>query len=714
MDNLESLKRILDRERKARKQAEQIIEQKSRELFTVNTQLKNLNDSLEDLVSSRTTELNKKIEELNNSNKYKSEFLANMSHELRTPLNSILILARMLKDNRENNLTSKQVEYASVVLHSGQDLLTLINDILDLAKIEAGRSELNYKDVSIVDIKQNLFKMFEGISKEKNIDFNIRLSPALPGFIKTDKTKLLQVLRNLLSNSFKFTDPQGDISLDISIYKKWLIYSVKDSGIGIEKEKLEMIFEAFQQADGSTSRKYGGTGLGLSISRELIQLMNGHIVVESDLGVGTTFQISVPLDPSTVTSEILHTDNSIPILKTDIYNKIDTIQKGADSEKRENLPLLIIEDDTRFLKILQDYAEEKGIKTKVATQGDTGLYFAKKFKPMAILLDIQLPIMSGWEVLKELKNDPELSHIPVHIFSIIDKPNLGITMGAESYNIKPINIADLENTFKTILQKKSRIKRECMILGKDSKVFPRFYQALQSYFSNVRFASNYTIAVELAREKDFGTIIMLNNDLEGMNFNAFIQILDKIHNEKSKKIKIYVPNKYRLQSDYTNHQFLKIISDEKKLMEDFKIELTEPETVEATLSNINDLTFLYGCKILLVEDEIRNVFVLDSLLEPNGVQLTVANNGQEALNELKKDKNFDIILMDVMMPIMNGYEAIKHIRSNPETSHLKIIAVTAKAMKGDKEKCIEAGADAYLSKPIEIEDLYAKMKKMIV
>lgn len=702
MDNLEALKRILKREREARKEAEKIIEEKSRELFVVNNQLKELNASLEDQVADRTIELKRKVDELHDANKYKSEFLANMSHELRTPLNSILILAKMLKDNKENNFTPKQIEYANVIHGSGHDLLSLINDILDLAKIEAGRVEINLDEVSILEIRKDLETMFDGLSKEKDIDFNISISNDLPAVIEADKVKLLQILRNLLSNAFKFTEKEGNVDLFIEKEDDSLLLKVRDNGIGIDKDKLSLVFEAFQQADGSTSRRFGGTGLGLSICKELTHLMNGQISLESEKGVGSEFQVRLPLQTVSKRSEPSKESN-------------DALEGLIpDSKNNSSSPILIIEDDPRFVKILQDFAKDKGFESVVATQGDTGLFFAKKFNPVAILLDIQLPVMSGWQVLKELKSDMELSTIPVHIFSIVDKPKLGLEMGAETYSIKPINLQDLEDTFDRILLQNGNARNECMILGKDSKLFPTFYQTFQNHFHNVRFSSNYDVALDIIKENHFSAIMIVDNDLDGIGFDEFARELDKIYQSKKNVLKIYMPPKRsEVIGELSKRSHLDFILDEQIFEDDFGINLHDHKELVDASEEVVTTDFLKGCKVLLVEDEMRNVFVMDSILEPYGALITVANNGKECLEILEGSTDFDIILMDIMMPIMNGFEAIEAIRKNPITAEMKIIAVTAKAMIGDAEKCLEAGANAYVSKPIDIDVLYATMNKLI-
>lgn len=709
MENIETLKRILKREREARKQAEAIIEDKSRELFLVNKQLKDLNASLEDQVLARTLELKKKIEELKNANKYKSEFLANMSHELRTPLNSILILARILKDNKENNFTPKQVEYSSVIFNSGHDLLSLINDILDLAKIEAGRVELTVDMVSILEIKKDIEMMFDGLSREKEVNFSIEISQDFPAFIETDKIKVLQILRNLLSNAFKFTTAQGQITLKIESQDGFISMEVQDTGIGIDKEKLDLVFEAFQQADGSTSRKFGGTGLGLSICKELVALLGGTIAVESELNKGSIFQIRLPLDINNK-NQLSFDDQLFDVDEKNL--KLGDLRPNKKEES--NQPILIIEDDQRFVKILQDFASEKGFESVVASQGDTGLFFAKKFNPIAILLDIQLPVMSGWQVLKELKADPELCTIPVHIFSVVDKSKLGITMGAESYNIKPINLQNLEDTFDKILNKNTVSEQECMILGKDSKLFPSLYQAFQNHFFNVRFASDYKMALDIIKDNNFGAILIVDNDLNGMPFDDFAHALHVLYKNKTAPLKIYMPpKKSPVIVELQNENHLDFIFDEQILKSEYGIEISTESEEDKKESKKISTQFLDGLKVLLVEDEMRNVFVMDSILEPYGAKITIANNGQESLDQLKLDTDYDIVLMDIMMPVMNGFEAIGHIRENPETKDLKIIAVTAKAMMGDAEKCIAAGADAYVSKPIDIDLLYQTMERLI-
>ncbi len=711
MDNLETLKRILKREREARKQAETIIEEKSRELFYLNQQLKDLNTSLEKQVADRTVELKRKVEELKDSNRYKSEFLANMSHELRTPLNSILLLARILRDNKENNFTPKQIEYAKVIFNSGTDLLSLINDILDLAKIEAGRVDLILEDVSVLEIKSDLQQMFKGLSEEKNINFNIELESDFPAFFQTDRTKLLQVVRNLLSNAFKFTHNGGNIFLKFFKEENQIKIVVEDDGIGIEKEKLDLVFEAFQQADGSTSRKYGGTGLGLSICKELIALMNGTIHVESEVGKGSVFTIHIPF-----VSDLTDVGIKLPLEDKDMNSVLSVKEKIYQGQERKvnNQPLLIIEDDERFVKILKDFSVEKGLSVVVASQGDTGLYFAKKFQPISILLDIQLPVMSGWEVLKELKSDPETADIPVHIFSVVDKEKLGLSLGAESYKVKPININDLESTFEKIIDLKDQSKKECLILAKDSTIFPQYYQALQNHYSNVRFSSEYSNALFLLRENNFGTLVLLEDDLQEPAFSEFMDAIHLLCTENNQSLKIYLPNDaLSAVKEKMEKGPLDIIIGNQALEKDYGISHLNVKQKSNGKEKGDPSEFLQGKEILLVEDEMRNVFALDSVLEPYGAKIQVANNGQEALDCLKENHKYDIVLMDIMMPVMDGYEAMAHIRNHPDWKKLKIIAVTAKAMKGDAEKCLEAGANAYVSKPIDVDELYKTMYELL-
>ncbi len=748
MESVEAIKRILKRERASRKNAELIIEEKSRELFALNEQLKSINESLEEQVADRTKELEhqnrlvkdkneelqklhnqlqNKLKELKEANKYKSEFLANMSHELRTPLNSILILARMLSENKMNNLTNKQVEYANIIQGSGQDLLSLINEILDLAKIEAGQVNIVLEEIPLFDIKMSLMDGFFEIAREHKIDLTIDIEDGLPNSIYSDKMKLMQILRNLLSNAFKFTEANGKVRVNINRLlpdaqrkctkkkaKDCIQFSVIDSGIGIPKEKLSLIFEAFQQADGSTSRKYGGTGLGLSICRELTTLLGGGISVASEVNKGSTFSFMLPFHLESAMEEPEEMMGS------------DVVEEKNDTEitdDRYNLQpsdfvLLIIEDDVRFAKILKDFAHSKGFKTILTTRGDHGLKLTKKYLPTAVFLDIQLPFVDGWTVLKELKSNEDTAAIPVHIFSVVDKIQEGMDLGAVTYNIKPTKIEDLEKAF-SLIKDHPFAETQCLLVCGASEEFPWYYQKLQSSFSNILYCENIPNAITTLRIERFQQIVIAN---KGLNVNLIPKLLDTVNEIETltKKVNVSLISAHeddfiQAKKNYPNLNFIKgTDNDLPPLQLQETPEPTVPKNQVSPKQKQDELKHKLKDKvILIVDDEMRNVFALDSLLEHYETQILIATNGKEALEKLQENPTVDLILMDIMMPILNGYEAIKAIRKMEAYQDLPILALTAKAMKGDRAKCIAVGASDYISKPINVDTFFSVLNQLL-
>ncbi len=590
-----------------------------------------------------------KAEELELSNKYKAEFLANMSHELRTPLNSILILSNLLMENPENKLTEKQVSYANIIQRSGKDLLKLINDILDLAKLESRKIQLEPAEFDLKSMLADIRSLFEEMATGKSIDFKTNLTENTPELCYSDRTRIEQVVKNLLSNAFKFTPKDG--SVEFNIYKLnehvnfrnstlktedgVICMEVKDSGIGIPKDKLNLIFEAFQQADGSTSRKYGGTGLGLSISRELALILGGELQVESVTGEGSTFRLYLPFRIPEQISDISpdeligdHTVNDISLnsnqkvvlplvslnghstngLTTNGLNGSDLHSGrnlyGIDQHSHDNT-ILIIEDDEIFAEVLKDCTIRNGFKTIIATDGQTGLEMARKHNPSAILLDIGLPVMDGWTVMQNLKSDGDLEHIPVHIISGGEFRQKSLDYGAVEFHQKPLTVQQLDEVCHRLLEKQLDETR-------------LFLSALGN----------------------------------GSYQNNGVPIKDNA-----------IP-----------HQSLK------------------------------------GRKILLVDDDMRNIFALSHFLEKHELNLVVANDGQEALNRLDENPDIDLVLMDIMMPEMDGYEATRRIRQEKIHSTLPVIALTANAMKGDREKCLAAGASDYISKPVNTDQLISMMR----
>ncbi len=729
--NLDALKRILERERKSRKAAEAILEEKSRELYHLNESLKTLNESLESKVEERTREIQNKndqllstqealelkVAELRAASKFKSEFMANMSHELRTPLNSILILSQMLGKNKSNNLTDKQIEYSKVIYDSGSDLLTLINDILDLAKIEAGKIQLQIEEVKISNIKDSILSLFNGVAQEKNIRFNVKIEDGLESQMKTDSVRLQQVLRNFLSNAFKFTESGGNVNLNIrkpvldknklskiSKYKEGVVeFAVTDSGIGIESEKLNLIFEAFQQADGSTSRRYGGTGLGLSISLELATLLGGMIQVESKVGEGSTFSLFLPVEYSEqealeireaeisrLQANSLATDG-----KEDLVN-LPEIEDDKNILEEGDRPVLIIEDDFRFAGFLRDYAREMGMKAIVAHQGDKGIDYVSKYNPSVILLDIQLPVVDGWDVLRTIKADAKTADIPVHVFSIMDNKAKGRKLGAISYHLKPIRQPELETVFKTI--KKEADLAQCLVIGSNQEL-PEFQNIIDKHFSYVNQVPQAGKAIDYIKNADSKVIIVADLPFPDMPLVEFLdQVMESGKNQTNKIIFFSSEElSFEEQNKIAEFSNIKFYNNENSLNEGLKNLLQKTSEAEQAASRFS------GTQILIVDDEMRNIFAVESVLEEYGPNLFTASNGQEALDVLENISNIDIVLMDIMMPVMDGLEAMRKIREQERFADLPIIALTAKAMKGDRIACMEAGATEYLTKPIDVD-----------
>ncbi len=748
MEAIESLKQILKRERNARKVAEQIIEdksrelyltnqqleeqaaelrKKSRELFVLNEQLKSLNGSLEEQVASRTIALQEKIVELKNSNRYKSEFLANMSHELRTPLNSILVLANILGENMGNNLTEKQVEHANIIQSSGKDLLTLINNILDLAKIEAGKTDLLEEEIPVADIKTNLLDVFYELSRKKEITLSVLITENVPSKIFTDKQKLLQILRNFLSNAFKFTEAGGRVQVIIDLINKntehgpELKFSVSDNGIGIEPDMQELIFNAFQQADGSISRKYGGTGLGLSICRELATMFNGKITLKSEFGSGSTFDFICPLkqkkeagalvvDMGKCESGFLH------ILQQNKYNIVDD---RSNISRGEHL-VLILEDDNRFAQILKKFSEERGFKTILLDNGQHGFAFARKYQPVAILVDTLLPEVDGWSVLKSLKSSRLTCSIPVHIFSFEDKVEKSKNFKGKFFSIKPVDLMMLERTFNSI-QEISPVPKQCLMIGKNYDDFFLYYGKIHFGFSNVKFANDADGVLGLLGKEAFEILFLMDAEIEGMDMLSFLNRLHNLMKTQGKSVELFcfVYNNEIANSASRFHNVIFVDSNglEKKygiiLPERAGGNVSERSTKPAVAKRQLRATKLNSKKFLVVDDDSRNIFVLNCLLDPYNVSVIMANNGQEALERLEEYPAIDIVLMDIMMPVMDGYEAIKRIRETKRKEDLPIVALTAKAMRGDRKEALAVGANAYLTKPIDVDEFFGVVMELL-
>lgn len=676
--------------------------------------------------------IHEKAEQVEQTSKYKSEFLANMSHELRTPLNSILILAKLLADNKGENLNDKQIEYAKVIHKSGNDLLNLINDILDLSKIEAGKLDLTLEDISTDEIADDINGLFKEVANSKKIEFIIDISPEVPDTIKTDKIRLEQVLRNLLSNAFKFTMPNGKISLEMMMATdkssftnpslcespNVMLFKVSDSGIGIPKDKQQIIFEAFQQADGATTRKFGGTGLGLSISRQLSFMLGGELQLESQENKGSTFTLCVPVEVSEQTiKENIGRRISQPLTAVE---EEDEIKDDRNDIATGDDVILIIEDDRISAEMFQRIARQKKYKTVVALQGDLGLYYAKLYKPKAIVLDVYLPVMDGFTVLKKLKEDPEVAGIPVHMISGMSQMPANKGKGRASFTSKPISAEDTEQLFEEIRKTSSDGVKHMLIIEDD----PIHQQYLQNLMAEEEpgvqcyVAPDAAEALKIAEENALECVIL---DLQLPDASG-IEILKNLRNvEKLKNTPIIVYTARNVTKDedqlikqYADTIVLKGARSQKRLLEEITLFLhnvsARKETPALQVPPAETQNVLKDKNVLLVDDDMRNVFALSSILHEQKLNVIIAGDGREALEKLKEHAEIDIVLMDIMMPEMDGYQAMQEIRKDPAKANLPIIALTAKAMKEDREKCLNAGASDYITKPVDTDKLISLMR----
>lgn len=672
-----------------------------------------------------------KAKELELSSKYKSEFLANMSHELRTPLNSILILARILKENKPANLNDDQVKYAGVIQNAGTDLLNIINDILDLSKIESGKIELNTEQISPEDIQRDMSSLFTEVAKSKKINFDISLEDYLPTHFQSDLARLEQIIKNLLSNAFKFTPENGNVKLEINLAKEIEFYStslkqyqgqilaisVSDSGIGIAKDKQKVIFEAFQQADGSTSRKYGGTGLGLSISRELANLLGGEIQIESEPGKGSIFTLYIPQEVSFEQEAI--ESPKIEEIEVEDYTPI-TFSKPADLHGDKNT-LLIVEDDLNFAEILKNYAIEKGFEPILAHSGDTGLELATSSLPKAIILDIMLPVMDGWTILKKLKKNPITKHIPVHMMSAGDeKVEKARKEGAIGFLKKPIGENELENAFDLLGQIPANFNLNSVLLVEDQELQSKILtQQLVDKGVRVVQAFSGEEAINALKEGSFDCIIL---DLNLPDISGF-DLLDQIKSEEHlKAIPVIINTAMELQKtqmdkilQYSEAMVLKSNKSNDRLIDEVSLFMNKLKNEEKKVTKKTDSEgitekSLAGKKILIADDDMRNIFALSTALQAYDMQIVIASNGKEAVEKVDAVEDINLVLMDIMMPEMDGYEAMEVIRKKKKHYTLPIIALTAKAMKNDREKCIAAGANDYISKPVDIDELLSMMR----
>ncbi|MEO3405896.1 response regulator [Mucilaginibacter sp. CAU 1740] len=700
--------------------SEEGLKEQEAELMQMNIELEEKTEGLE----LARMEAQKKAEDLELAGKYKSEFLANMSHELRTPLNSILILTALMQENKDKSLSAKQQENLGIVYKSGTDLLNLINDILDLSKIEAGKADFHFEQVPIRSLAEDMQQVFAHVAANKQIRFTVTNTLLTAEYILTDRQRLGQVVKNLLSNAFKFTPNKGNVDLSFSSLDEGLRISVTDTGVGIPKEKRELVFEAFRQADGATTRRYGGTGLGLSISRELVSKLGGRITLQSTEGKGSTFVIQLPLqqappseNENTATTAYPVAENPLPlVLPIQEQTQINDNRAGIIRNERA---ILIIEDDVNFARAVNDYAMQRGFKTIIALSGDEGLHYARKYSPAAIILDLALPVLSGQHILKTLKADPELRHIPVHVISAHDGFDLSANDVA-SYVQKPVKQHDLEYTFGSIETYISQHYRKALILCDNSAALKQLFenatakglpgivyditasreQALHSIKAGQADCLIIDCSAPIAQEAE---MIKLFREAAAGHLYVIAYINRDLNNEEIKQLKA-VSNSIIGPSVQANSRLF----DEIEL---FLKKVDDIDDVQLILKNNAPVTGgLQGKTVLIADDDMRNIFALSALLEAQDMVVFTAEHGKEAIEMLQRHPETDIVLMDVMMPEMDGYEAMQLIRANDKHARLPIIALTAKAMVGDREKCLAAGASDYITKPVDNQKLLALLR----
>ena len=702
----------------------QSLRQQQEELQMVNEELEEQTQMLEHRnkeVEQARLDIELKTKQLEVSSKYKSEFLANMSHELRTPLNSLLILSKDLADNSYGNLTAIQVESAEIIYNSGQELLALINEVLDLSKIEAGKMSVHPEPIRLELLANDLFREFKRQAEKKSLRFQVNIAPGLPGTITSDPQRLKQILKNLLSNAIKFTQA-GQVIVDIKRLDDGNIaFAVTDTGIGIPEDKQMAIFEAFQQADGGTSRKYGGTGLGLSISRELAKLLQGKISISSKVGEGSEFTLILPpafsADMPVDTGATVWYDQ--PVSRSSKRSESPAIEDDRQQIGKDDRVVLIVEDDDKFALVLRNQARDKGFKTLVASSGEVGLSLAEKYKPSAIMLDLDLPGINGHQVLAELKSNIALRHIPVHIISVDERTLDPIKNGAVEFLTKPVNKRQVEEAFARIENFIARKMKNLLIIEDDENSRTAIRKLIGNGDVHTIEAGTGTEAVQLFEKNHIDCMVM---DLGLPDISGF-ELIQKLQglNKTIPPIIIYTGRELtKSENDelqkYAETIIIKGTKSEERLLDETALFLHRtignlPESKQKMISSLYDRENIFQSrKVLLVDDDMRNVFALSKILREKGMNVNKAENGVSCLQELEKDPDVDIILMDIMMPIMDGYEAMRQIRNHERFRKLPIIALTAKAMKEDKQKCIDAGANDYITKPVDVERLLSLMR----
>jgi signal transduction histidine kinase/DNA-binding response OmpR family regulator len=758
-EELEQQSQVLQRSQAQMEQQQSELEQTNAYL---EEQTQKLEHQREQLLRAKDA-LTDKARELEVASQYKSEFLANMSHELRTPLNSTLILAKLLGDNKLGNLTGEQVKYAQTIYAAGNDLLALINDILDLAKIEAGQANVVLEPVNLSTAMQSLIEPLRPMAQQKGLALTCHIAPGVPAYTQTDGLRLGQILKNLLSNAIKFTE-RGSVNLQLTQSQPGtLTFAVHDTGIGIPEHQQQLIFEAFQQADGSTHRKYGGTGLGLSIARDLAQLLGGQVSVHSTPGQGSVFSFHMPLvQAAAPAAEVPMVPKAADALQaapvaapiktmapaaaprgmapqtTASYAMADTgaVATATTATAPATVPtadalalptiiqgrhLLVVEDDPRFADILQELAREMGFSCQVARNAADGLSAAVQFLPNAIVLDINLPDFSGLGVLDQLKRNPATRHIPVHIVSVADYSQEALVRGALGYALKPVQREELAQALQRLEAKFTQNMHRVLLVEDDERQRDSVHSLLGNSEVDVVCAGTAGQALEHLAQGTYDCMIMDLN-LPDMSGFALLERMSAQDGVSFPPVIVYTGRALSRDEETQLRRFshsiiIKDARSPERLLDEVTLFLHQvesrmsPEHQQMLAQARSREAALEGRKVLVVEDDVRNVFALTSILEPTGIAVEIARNGREALDLLdREDNGVDLVLMDIMMPEMDGYTAMREIRSRQALKRLPIIALTAKAMQDDQEKCLAAGANDYIAKPLDVEKLLSLVR----
>ena len=728
----------LQTQQKELQQTNEQLAQKAQQLAEQNVEVERKNQEIEQARRA----LEEKAKELALTSKYKSEFLANMSHELRTPLNSILVLGQQLSENPDHNLTPKQVEFARTIHGAGTDLLNLISDILDLSKIESGTVSVEAQEVFFANLLEMVARPFRHEAENRRLTFEVQSDPHLTRSLVTDSKRLQQVLKNLLSNAFKFTE-HGAVRLAVSVAKKgWsedhpilsgaasvVAFEVTDSGIGIALDKQRIIFEAFQQADAGTSRKYGGTGLGLAISRELASLLGGEIQLRSTPGQGSTFTLYLPLTyvgPSAsklTASEWRASSPAMPLQLSSIVvseHPVEQILDDRDNLQPEDAVLLIVEDDPHYARVLCDLSRDKGFKVLVALRGAEALALAREFHPTAVSLDVFLPDMLGWTVLNHLKQDPATRHIPVQMLTLDEDRHHGLARGAFAFVTKPASPEDLDTALSRIKEYAAPRRKRLLIIEDNPAEQMSIRELLGHDDIDVSIVATGEEALGIVTRETFDCVV-LDLRLPDMTGFDILERMRDIPEVSDLPVVVFTGKELSPEEDARLHTLarsvvVKGVESPERLLDETALFLHRvvadlPQEKQKMLDRLHRSDeALVGKKVLVVDDDMRNIFALSSVLERRGMAVLTAGTGREAISMLESTPDVAIVLMDIMMPEMDGYATMQVIRQNPSFRRLPIIALTAKAMKGDREKCLEAGASEYLAKPVNTEQLLSALR----